>query len=137
MLLRGGAPLLGCRGHRRNSPIRRIVDQRGAIVELSVDNPEGIVVARRDVSRLEALLLAENILQRGQVPGVSKGRVTVSVEKLGRGPLQVRQLLVGQKCAAGQFLRSLQGSRAVVRPHPGQIRMTVGGLGRRPRLLGT
>ena len=65
MLGRVGPPLGRPRGrglgHRRNAPVGRIDDERGAVVEMTLDQPERVVVAGDDVEVLE-LRVPERLL---------------------------------------------------------------------------
>src|SRR5205823_974221 len=54
--------------------------------------------------------------------------------QLGGIPLEIGHFLVGQELPAFELLRALERRRGVVRPHAGDVRMTVRAARRRPCL---
>src|SRR5688572_28853635 len=110
---RGGVrvSLTRLRGHRRNSPIRRIHNQGSSIVKLSFDHLAG------SAGRVW-VLVAFAVRENGLKEIVSAGEVTVCVhvEEPGRPLLELSHFLVCQKRLPFQRFRRFQWGRAVVQP---------------------
>jgi hypothetical protein len=82
-------PAGGFRHDRRHAPVRRIGDQRGAIVEVALDQPERVVVAGGDVERRRLVFL--HILQHRFEDGVAERGVAVAGERSARSaPSELR-----------------------------------------------
>ena len=125
-------PLLRLRRHRRTPPVRRIDDERRAVVELPLHEPERVVVARDDVEILE-LGVAERLLDQ---PVAQQIAGLLGVPELGDACRQVGQLLVGQPRLVAELLGPLHRRRAVVGPDSLQIGLAVRRPRHRPVVLG-
>ena len=77
----------------RNSSIGGIGDERRAIVEFALDDPEMVVVAGLGVGRLEVLGFPEH----RKVHAVAKRRIGFAVEELSRAALQHRHFRIGEQ----------------------------------------
>ena len=118
-------------GQRRDPAIRRIDDQRGAIVELALDHLVGAA------GRGRARELGD-IRQRGEIDGISTGEVGIGVLEQTIGALaQLGDFLVGQRRPPLECFRALEGGRAVVQPDALQIRMAIRAERNRRRIDGT
>ena len=104
----------------RNAAVRRIDDERGAVVPHAVGQPRLVVVAHLRVAGAELGLAVD----RGRDELVGKERVA-AVHHPGRALLQVRELGVGHRGAQAELLRPLERRHAVVGPHALEVGMTV------------
>ena len=123
---------LRVRRARRNPPIGWIDDQRGPGVEITLDQPELVVVARSRIVRVD-VGDARQGRQRQLIPedGVEAAR-----RHVGRGRPELGQLLVGQVALARPRRRPLERRGVVVRPDALQIRVAVRGAGNGPGVRG-
>ena len=119
-----GAPGFGGRRQRRVLAIRRIGNERRAVVPLAVGHPELVVVAgARVVGHLLECTLVPGV--EHQLHEVSENRVAALIDELLSRSLQFLQLSVGQR----GLVFPLRGTRhrrdAVVAPHALQIGMAI------------
>ena len=135
--------------HLRKPAVRRVLDERRAVVEPAIDEPELVVVAgpfRVILGDAVARLIVGPVGERGAEHALAEGRIGLAVEELGSASGERRHLFVGQERRVGQLFRPLQRRRRVARPDALQIRMAVrrarhgpgvvGRLGRRRRRQG-
>ena len=115
----------------RDASVRRVDDERGAGVQLPLDQPERVVVAGSGIELAEARI-AQHLLDQQiaeQVAGL------LALAQLGQARLEIRQLLAGQRLLACQRLRAFQRRRGVVGPDALQVRLAVRGARCRPARL--
>src|SRR5262249_4740068 len=125
----GGSSSLRFRSERRNPTVGWIGNQRRAIVEFSLDEPEMIVVARAAVDGGERF----RARQRGFEDAVTERGVATTAEKLRRSGLHCVKLRRRQLRLASQRGRPLQRCGNIVPPNALQIGLAVDGSGNLPR----
>ena len=124
--------LSGFRSQRWFFPVRGIDDQRCAIVELAVDYPEVIVVARRWVIGFVLFVIRKH----RRVYAVAERGIAFSIENLDVAAFEFRDLCVGQLVSTCECVRPFQRRCAVVGPYALQVRGTVGRSWRLPSCVG-
>ena len=130
-VLGGRAQLLaGLWRHVRHPPVRRVDDQRRLSGEVTIGDPELVVVTGRRIirGRLDTLDGRQHEL-------IAEQRVAIA-NRVGRRDLQGRHLLIGQLGLVRPGLWSFERRNVVVRPDALQIRMPVGCAGQGPIRIG-
>ena len=129
-LLRGlqrAGPLGRARRERREAAVRRVDDERRAIVEDALGQPALVVVARLRVAGAELRLAVE----RRQDQFVGEERIAAVHQRLDL-LLQVGQLRVGHRRASRELRGALERRHVVVRPHALHVGAAVGHPWHRP-----
>ena len=125
---RGGGGAAGLRfgGQRRELAIRRIDDERRAVVPFAIGHPELVVVAgRRVVRRLLELALVFRV-QR-DLNQVAEDRVATLIDGLGEKALELVDFGVGDRRLVLPLRRAGHRGHAVVAPHALQVGLAVRG----------
>jgi len=103
-----GAALLRLGRHRRNLPVRRARDERGAsIVPVAIDHPELVVVAGAGIVRIRLF----DAVQDGENEAVAELRVAVVLVDLGGDLLELGDLRIGEARLALPLRRPLERRR--------------------------